>query len=113
LAPERYETNGTFESDILKLYEEMEPLYKELHAYVRRKLYDLYGEVRLFRFLLSEHQPQNALVNPPPLKIELFITVINRSHTQRPVFQTGFRAYRKNYPSAIVVKNPPRLKVSA
>ena len=41
----RYETNGTFETDILELYKEMEPLYKELHAYVRGKLSKVYGSV--------------------------------------------------------------------
>ena len=40
-----YETNGTFENDIMGLHSELEPLYKELHAYVRRKLYNIYGEV--------------------------------------------------------------------
>ena len=29
----------------MQLYSEMEPLYKELHAYVRRKLYNVYGAV--------------------------------------------------------------------
>ena len=41
-----YETNGTFENDIMALYSELEPLYKELHTYVRRKLYNIYGEVK-------------------------------------------------------------------
>ena len=38
----KYETED-FEGDILRLYSELEPLYKELHAYIRRKLYDVYG----------------------------------------------------------------------
>merc|ERR1711936_215646 len=38
----RYETLD-FESDVLDLYSQLEPLYKELHAYIRRKLYDVYG----------------------------------------------------------------------
>ncbi|CAL8110835.1 unnamed protein product [Orchesella dallaii] len=37
-----YET-PSLETDIRNLYEEMKPLYMELHAYVRRKLYDTYG----------------------------------------------------------------------
>ena len=39
----RFDTK-TFEQDVLGMYAEMEPFYKELHAYVRRKLYDTYGE---------------------------------------------------------------------
>ena len=39
---QKYDTK-TFEEDVLDLYAEMEPLYKQLHAYVRRKLYELYG----------------------------------------------------------------------
>lgn len=37
-----YETE-TFKEDIGHLYSEVEPLYRELHAYVRRKLHDTYG----------------------------------------------------------------------
>ena len=40
---QKYETT-TFEQQILDLYKEMEPLYKHLHAFVRRKLFDIYGE---------------------------------------------------------------------
>ena len=36
-----YETN-TFEEDVAKLWKELEPLYKQLHAYVRRKLIQQY-----------------------------------------------------------------------
>lgn len=39
---QKYETS-TFESDIRSLYDEMRPLYLELHAYVRRKLLETYG----------------------------------------------------------------------
>ncbi len=39
---QKYET-PTFESDIRNLYDEMKPLYLELHAYIRRKLYETYG----------------------------------------------------------------------
>ena len=42
----RYEVDN-FEEKVLQLYKELEPLYKELHAYIRRKLYEKYGEVRL------------------------------------------------------------------
>ncbi|XP_059086306.1 angiotensin-converting enzyme 2-like isoform X2 [Tigriopus californicus] len=38
-----YETE-TFESDVMGMYEELRPLYQELHAYVRRNLHSIYGE---------------------------------------------------------------------
>lgn len=41
-----YETE-TFEADIMSMYEELRPLYEELHAYVRRNLHNVYGEVGL------------------------------------------------------------------
>jgi len=39
----RFDTE-TFEGDVEEMYMQMEPFYKELHAYVRRKLYETYGE---------------------------------------------------------------------
>uniref|UniRef100_A0A8C6VKL6 Angiotensin-converting enzyme n=1 Tax=Naja naja TaxID=35670 RepID=A0A8C6VKL6_NAJNA len=33
----------TFEEDLEEIYHQLEPLYQNLHAYVRRKLYDQYG----------------------------------------------------------------------
>ncbi|TRY89927.1 hypothetical protein DNTS_000391 [Danionella cerebrum] len=33
----------TFEQDLEKLFKQLEPLYHNLHAFVRRKLYDYYG----------------------------------------------------------------------
>ena len=42
----------TFEETVIELYSEMEPLYKQLHAYVRRKLFEVYGkEVTNFLFI--------------------------------------------------------------
>jgi len=38
----RYETPD-LEGDVMALYSQLEPLYKELHAYIRRKLYKVYG----------------------------------------------------------------------
>lgn len=38
-----YET-ASFESEIDELWGTLEPYYKELHAYVRRKLHDVYGD---------------------------------------------------------------------
>lgn len=37
-----YETK-TFEQDLENLYRTIEPLYKNLHAFVRRQLYNQYG----------------------------------------------------------------------
>ncbi|XP_035263080.1 angiotensin-converting enzyme-like [Anguilla anguilla] len=41
-----YET-PTFEQDLEKLWKELEPLYLDLHAYVRRALYKKYGPSRI------------------------------------------------------------------
>jgi len=38
----RYETPD-LESDVMSLYTQLEPLYREVHAYIRRKLYERYG----------------------------------------------------------------------
>ena len=40
----RYEVNH-FEDKMLKIYEDVKPLYMQLHAYVRRKLFQKYGKV--------------------------------------------------------------------
>ncbi|XP_063315425.1 angiotensin-converting enzyme [Pelobates fuscus] len=37
-------TSDTFEEDLENLYLQLEPLYLNLHAFVRRKLYERYGE---------------------------------------------------------------------
>ena len=39
---QKYDTL-TFEDEILNLFAEMKDFYADLHAYVRRKLYDIYG----------------------------------------------------------------------
>ena len=36
----KYETDD-FESDVLELYDQLQPLYLELHAYIRRKLFEV------------------------------------------------------------------------
>ncbi len=33
----------TFEQDLENMFKQLEPLYQNLHAFVRRKLYDYYG----------------------------------------------------------------------
>ena len=40
----RYEVDD-FEGKVLEMYKELEPLYKQLHAYVRRRLHSKYGSV--------------------------------------------------------------------
>ena len=39
---DNYEVD-TFEDDMIKIYRELEPMYKALHAYVRRNLRGVYG----------------------------------------------------------------------
>ena len=36
-----------FEADVAGLYAQLEPLYRELHAFVRRRLSEVYGEDRI------------------------------------------------------------------
>ena len=45
------------EEDAYALYEEILPLYKELHAYVRRRLSETYGD----EIYLKGHLPANVL----------------------------------------------------
>ena len=40
----RYEVDD-FEEKVLEMYKELEPLYKQLHAYIRRRLHTKYGSV--------------------------------------------------------------------
>ena len=40
----RYDVKD-FEQKMIRMYKEVEPLYMQLHAYVRRKLFQKYGEV--------------------------------------------------------------------
>ena len=48
---QKYETTE-YENMCLGLYKEIEPLYKELHAYVRSRLLKVYGKVNLSFFHL-------------------------------------------------------------
>lgn len=41
-----YET-ADFEEQVERLYDELGPLYLQLHAYVRRKLYEHYGSDKI------------------------------------------------------------------
>ena len=98
----KYETNGTFESDILNLYKEMEPLYKDLHAYVRRKLFDVYGEDvidlrgKLPASVLSDMWGSfwnnlYKILTPFPNKPSLDPTeaMTKQNYTVRKMFETG------------------------
>ena len=40
---QKYEMEG-FQSEVMNMYEQLAPLYRELHAYIRRKLWKLYGD---------------------------------------------------------------------
>ncbi|XP_041371786.1 uncharacterized protein LOC121385251 [Gigantopelta aegis] len=55
----QFETS-TFQKDIAKLIEQLQPFYKQLHAYVRRKLIKKYGRQR---FPYSGHIPAHLLGN--------------------------------------------------
>ncbi|KAK2706936.1 hypothetical protein QYM36_014833 [Artemia franciscana] len=41
---QKYDTT-TLEADVDVIYEELKPLYLQLHAYIRRRLYETYGDV--------------------------------------------------------------------
>ncbi len=102
----KYETNGTFEADIMKLYAELEPLYKDLHAYVRRKLNLIYGDDvinirgKLPASVLSDiwgrfwNNLYKDLV-PYPNKPNLDPTeeMIKQYYTVRKMFETGDNFY--------------------
>ncbi|ODM96978.1 Angiotensin-converting enzyme [Orchesella cincta] len=80
---QNYETLS-FETDIRNLYEEMKPLYMELHAYVRRKLYDVYG-------------PEVVDINVPfPDRPNLDITdaLIAQNYTVRSLFEKADEFYK-------------------
>lgn len=51
---------STFESDVKKLYDELLPLYEQLHAYVRHKLKNKYGTAL---FPDTGHIPAHLLGN--------------------------------------------------
>lgn len=51
----------TLENDVEQLLTQLAPLYKQLHAYVRRKLMEIYGEDR---FPYSGHIPAHLLGEP-------------------------------------------------
>ncbi|XP_066994764.2 angiotensin-converting enzyme [Anabrus simplex] len=51
-----YESEGSFRLEVDEVWEQVKPLYEQLHAYVRRKLRDLYGPEKISRQApLPEH----------------------------------------------------------
>lgn len=50
----------TFQQDLQELMEQLKPLYEQLHAYVRKKLRNLYGAEH---FPASGHIPAHLLGN--------------------------------------------------
>jgi len=102
---QKYETT-TFESDVQELYEEMKPLYLELHAYIRRKLYETYGpDVVDIKGTLPQHLlgdmwgrfwtnlyqfsvpfPDRPAIDPTP-------QLIAQNYTITRMFQTGEEFY--------------------
>ncbi|XP_076440450.1 angiotensin-converting enzyme-like [Babylonia areolata] len=96
-----YESD-TFEQDIGALFEELKPFYKQLHAYVRRRLKKQYGEDV---FPSSGHIPAHLLGNmwaqewnalyklmmPYPNKTALDVTaqMVRQNYTARKIFEVA------------------------
>lgn len=66
-----YET-ADFEKEIDELWDTLEPYYKELHAYIRRKLHKVYGN----RVSLTGPMPAHILSNLN-LRISVICVVCN------------------------------------
>lgn len=83
-----YESN-TLEQDVEQLYEELQPLYLNLHAYVRRGLYRFYGPQ-----LIDPRGPIPAhILGKPPV-------ARRRGGTARAGFQAGHRAGARRSPAS-------------
>ncbi|XP_037517553.1 angiotensin-converting enzyme [Rhipicephalus sanguineus] len=84
---ETYEYEG-FEESMARLWKQLEPLYKQLHAYVRAKLIDVYGDkikadgpipAHLLGHIHSQHwHALNEITKPFPNKKAVNITVTMR-----------------------------------
>ncbi|KAL8582095.1 hypothetical protein ACOMHN_004015 [Nucella lapillus] len=97
----QYETE-TFEQDVAALFKELQPLYEQLHAFVRRRLKKQYGEDV---FPASGHIPAHLLGNmwgqqwnsvqyllmPYPDKAILDVTpqMVQQGYTARKIFETA------------------------
>ncbi|MCL4121824.1 UNVERIFIED_CONTAM: hypothetical protein GTU68_063713 [Idotea baltica] len=95
----KYESE-TFEKDLLDLYNQLSPLYKQLHAYVRRKLREVYGESKISkRGPIPAHVTGNMwaqtwsniydVVVPYPNKTYLDVTetMIQKGYSPRLMFE--------------------------
>ncbi|XP_071521484.1 angiotensin-converting enzyme-like [Panulirus ornatus] len=90
----------TIRDDLAKLWEQLKPLYQQLHAYVRRKLREVYGEGRVSKVgpipahLLGNMWAQEwgeiyDLITPYPNKTSVDITpeMVKLGYTPRKMFQ--------------------------
>ncbi|XP_042206162.1 angiotensin-converting enzyme-like isoform X2 [Homarus americanus] len=90
----------TFRADLAELWEQLKPLYQQLHAYVRRKLREKYGERRISRrgpipaHLMGNMWSQdwsevNDLAVPFPGKASIDVTpqMVSMGYTPRRMFE--------------------------
>lgn len=93
-----------FEEAMLNLYKEMEPLYRQLHAYVRRRMYNVYGgDVVNLKGPLPAHLLGDLwgrfwsglydIVQPYPNKtsfdVGLTKAMVEQNYTVRRMFEMG------------------------
>ncbi|XP_064108424.1 angiotensin-converting enzyme-like [Macrobrachium nipponense] len=93
-----YETEG-FRQEIAAVWEQLKPFYEQLHAYVRRKLREVYGEDVISErgpipaHLLGNMWAQQWLVydiaSPYPNKVSLDVTpqMIEQGYTPKKMFE--------------------------
>ena len=102
---QKYETTE-METIVADLYAQVEPLYKQLHAYIRKKLYDVYGPSRIDRrgplpgHLLSDMWGRfwvnlNEIAQPYPEKpsSDPSPEMIRQNYTAERMFRTGNQFY--------------------
>ncbi len=98
---QEYETRE-LEPMVLELYRQLEPLYKQLHAFIRRRLYQTYGPKEIdLKGPLQAHllgdmwgrfwSGLNKIVQPYPGKTSLDPTpaMIKQNYTIRRMFELG------------------------
>ncbi|KAI8789456.1 Angiotensin-converting enzyme (ACE) [Biomphalaria glabrata] len=88
----KYET-PTFEEDVLGLYNQLRPLYEQLHAYVRRKLKAIYGSDN---FPASGHIPAHILGNMWAQEWDNLIKELS-PYPKKPTFDVTDEMIRQNY----------------
>jgi len=102
---QKYETTE-METIVQNLYDQVEPLYKQLHAFMRRKLYEMYGADKidlrgpLPAHLLSDMWGRfwinlNEVAQPYPDKPSVDPTpeMIKQNYTARRMFEMGNEFY--------------------